>query len=107
MTIVRLWQNLNVLFFQCALTEQITQNIKSLEPNAGHVTRKIGPLYFKGACINCGNLGLFAVHLQLFSMVFYGRPKQYFVAEKNWVHPGLSNIVLFQSFQFLMNNLML
>ena len=46
MTIIWLRQNLNVLFFQCALTEQITQNIKSLEPNAGHVTRKIGPLYF-------------------------------------------------------------
>ena len=78
-----------------------------MEPNADHVTREIGPLYFKGACINCGNLGLFAVHLQLFSMVFYGRPKQYFVAEKKLVRPGLSNIALVHRFQFLMHNLML
>ena len=79
MTSIRLRQNLNTL--------------PSLEPNAGHVTRKIGPLYFKGACKNCGNLGLFAVHLQLLSMVFYGRSEQYFVAEKNLVGPGLSNTV--------------
>ena len=46
MTSVRLWQNLNVLFFQCALTAQMVQKFKSSEPDAGHVTRKIGPLYF-------------------------------------------------------------
>ena len=40
----RLWQNLNVLFFLRALTEQMSK--KSSEPVVGHVKRKIGPLYF-------------------------------------------------------------
>ena len=47
MTSIRLQQNLNVLFFQCALTAQMAQKFKSSEPNPGHVTRKISPLYFK------------------------------------------------------------
>ena len=42
----RLWQNLNVLFFQCALTAQMAQKFKSSEPVAGHVKCKIGHLYF-------------------------------------------------------------
>ena len=46
MTSDRLRQNLNVLFFQCALTAQMAQKFKSSEPAAGHVTHKIGPLYF-------------------------------------------------------------
>ena len=41
---MRLWQNLNVLFFLRALTEQMSK--KSSEPVVGHVKRKIGPLYF-------------------------------------------------------------
>ena len=93
MTSVRFRQNLNTL--------------PSSEANAGHVTHKIGPLYFKGAGKNCENLGLFTVHLQLLSTVFFGRPQQYFVAKKNLVCPGLSNIVHFYSFQFLLHNLML
>ena len=44
MTSDRLWQNLNVLFFLRALTEQMSK--KSWEPVAGHVKHKIGPLYF-------------------------------------------------------------
>ena len=47
---VRLRQNLNVLFFQRALTVQMAQKFKSSEPNAGHVTRKIGPLYLETDC---------------------------------------------------------
>ena len=47
MTSIRLRQNLNVLFFQWAPTSQMAQKFKSSEPVAGHVTRKIGPLYFK------------------------------------------------------------
>ena len=46
MTSNRLQQNLNVLFFQCALTAQMARKFKSSEPAVGHVTRKIGPLYF-------------------------------------------------------------
>ena len=46
MTSFMLWQNLNVLFFQCTLTAQMAQRFKSTEPVAGHLTRKIGPLDF-------------------------------------------------------------
>ena len=46
MTSGRLRQNLNVLFFQCALTVQIAQKFKSSEPATGHVTHKINSLYF-------------------------------------------------------------
>ena len=47
MTSDRLRQNFNVVFFQCVLTAQMERKFKSSEPAAGHVTRKIGPLYFK------------------------------------------------------------
>ena len=46
MTSVRLQQNLYVLFFQCTLTVQMARKFKSSKPDAGHVTHKIGPLYF-------------------------------------------------------------
>ena len=44
-TNIRLQQNLNVLFYQWALTAQMARKFKSLEPVAGDVTCKIGPLY--------------------------------------------------------------
>ena len=37
MTSFMLWQNLNVLFFQCALTAQMSRKLKSSEPDAVHV----------------------------------------------------------------------
>ena len=46
MTSFMLWENLNVLFFQCALTAQMSRKLKSSEPDAGHVARKITSLYF-------------------------------------------------------------
>ena len=46
MTSIWLQRNLNVLFFQCALTVQMAQKFKTSEPAAGHVTRKIDPLNF-------------------------------------------------------------
>ena len=32
--------------FQCELTAQMARKFKSSDPDAGHMTRKIGPLYF-------------------------------------------------------------